>query len=90
MEIDVSRAYDDARRLETLLYRTTGLMRRLFGNEDLDAAIFKVQRLIMIIRMAHTAMIAFEAASGPIGYALALVGIASAAMSAGEFVMELG
>jgi uncharacterized protein YigA (DUF484 family) len=89
LELNVEQAIDNTRRLETLLFRTLGLVRRLTGSESLDDAIYKIQRMVMIVRMAHTAVIAFQAASGPIGWALAAVGIVSATVSAGEFLAEL-
>jgi hypothetical protein len=90
LELNVEKAYDNARRLETLFFRTLGLMRRIGLPEDISAAVYKIQRLIMVIRMAHTAILAFEAASGPIGWALAIVGISSAALSATDLVFSIG
>lgn len=81
LEIDVSRTYDNVRKLETLLFRSLGLARRLGLPEEISQQIYLIQRLIMVIRMAHTAMIAFEAASGPYGWALATIGIVSAGVS---------
>jgi len=90
LELNVESAISSVRRLETLLFRTLGLLRRLGLPEDIEAVIFKLQRLVMVIRMAHTAIIAFQAASGPIGWALALVGLAAAAASTASMMMEIG
>lgn len=90
LELNVESAISSVRRLETLLFRTLGLLRRLGLPEDIEAAIVKLQRLVMVIRMAHTAIIAFQAASGPIGWALALVGLAAAAASTASMIMESG
>jgi len=88
LEIDVSRTYDDLRKLETLLYRCTSLSRRLGLPEDINAAILRIQHMIMVIRLLHTAMVALEAASGPLGWGLAIVGGASAVVSMSDFMME--
>jgi len=90
LELNTEPAINNVRRLETLVYRTLGLMRRLGLPEDISQAIYKVQRLIMVLRLAHTAMIALSLASGPIGYALAAVGIASAAVSFSDMLMDTG
>jgi hypothetical protein len=88
LEIDVSRTYDDVRKLETLLYRSFSLLNRLGLPANIDQAIMKVQRLAMTIRLLHTSMLALEAASGPLGWALAIVGGISAAVSVGDLMME--
>ena len=62
LDLDVSRASSNIRQLETLLFRTLGLLKRLGLPEEIEAAISKMQRLIMVIRLAHTALIAFQAA----------------------------
>jgi hypothetical protein len=89
LELNVEQAIDNARRLELLLYRSIALLGRLGLPENIDQAISKVQRLIMTIRLLHTAMIALEAASGPIGWALALVGVASALLSTGDLIYDV-
>ena len=88
LELNVERAIDSTRRLETLLYRTLGLLGRLGLPENIDQAIAKVQRLVMTIRLLHTAMIALESASGPVGWALAIVGTGSALLSMGDLVYD--
>ena len=89
LEINVEQTFSQVRRLELLLYRTIGLIRRLGLPENIEEAISKIQRLVMVIRLAHSAIIAFQVASGPIGWALAAVSIGTAAVTAGEFVMEV-
>jgi len=81
LELITEELISEARRLETLLFRSLGLLRRLGLPEDISQGIYKIQRMVMVIRMLHTAMLAFQAATGPIGWALALVGGASAAVS---------
>lgn len=90
LELDVSRVYDNTRKLETLFYRIFSLLGRLGLPEEIDAAIYKIQRMIMTIRLAHTAIIAFQAASGPVGWALALAGGVTVALTASDFMMSLG
>jgi hypothetical protein len=88
LELDVSKAMSDTRKLETVLYRAVGLTRRIlkaFGLSEetatIDQVIYKGQKVIMTIRLMHTAITAFYAASGPLGYALAGVGIATSVLS---------
>jgi hypothetical protein len=79
-----------ARELEMVMYRGTGLLRRMSGNEDLNAAISKVQRLAVVIRLAHSAWIAFEMASGPVGWTFAVIAGLSAALTASDYMLSLG
>ena len=88
LDLIVDKAIDNARRLETLLFRTLGLLGRLGLPENIDQAIAKVQRLIMTIRLLHTAMIALQTAAGPIGWALAAIGIISAALTFGDMAYD--
>jgi len=81
LELNVEQTLSEIRRLETLLFRTISLIRRLGLPEDIDALISKIQRTIMTVRILHTSLIALQAASGPVGFALAGVGIATAALS---------
>jgi hypothetical protein len=66
------------------------LLGRLGLPENIDQAIAKFQRLIMVIRLLHTSIIALQAATGPLGIALALVGIASAAISMTDLRFQSG
>lgn len=88
LELNVEQVINNTRRLETLLFRTLGLLGRLGLPENIDQAIAQVQRLVMNIRLLHTAMVALEAASGPIGWALVIVGTASALLSMGDLVYD--
>ena len=90
LELNIMQAMHELRRLETLLFRTVGLARRLGLTEEIDAQILKVQHLIMITRLAHSTLIAFRNASGPIGVAMAIVSGLSAAASACDFAVNLG
>ena len=96
LELNVEEAFSRVRRLELLFFRALGLwnrLARLLGLPD-DSPIMqateKVQRLIMLIRQLHTAIILVEAASGPLGWAYAAVGVGAAFMSATDFRMSLG
>ena len=86
LEVDVSKTMTEIRRLEILLFRSIGLLRRLGLPEDIEQGIVRIQRLIMAVRLAHAALIAMQAAAGPIGWALAGVGIVSAAWTAYDVI----
>ena len=90
LEIDVSKTMSEIRRLEILLFRILGLVRRLGLPEDIEAGIVRIQRLIMTVRLAHAAFIALHAAAGPVGWALAGVGVVSAAWTAYDVAYEMG
>lgn len=90
LEVNVEAAYEDLRRLETILYRSLALMRRFGLPEEVDDAIFKIQRLIAMINMLRLTIAAFQATMGPIGWALAFVGAAGTALTVAETSVELG
>lgn len=90
LEINVEKAYEDLRRYQTLLYRGLGLVRRLTGgDENLEHAISLMQRAIAITNQLRLAMIALHAASGPVGWALALVGLGTAALNLNDFMYDV-
>lgn len=89
LEINVDEAYRELRRLETLAYRTLSLIRRFGLPEDIEAAITRIQQLIAAINALRLALIAFEAAQGPVGWALAIVGGISAAFSFADVMYEV-
>lgn len=85
LEVNVEQAYTELRRVQTLLYRTLGLIRRLGGgDEDIIRVIDKLQRLIMIMNMVRLTAIAMHTAMGPVGWGLAAVGLATTAMTSFE------
>ena len=90
LELNVEQALSEVRRLETLVVRTLGLVKRFGLPEDINSAISLIQRMTMTIRILHTAMIALQVASGPIGWALAAVGITAAAITAYDVAYEMG
>lgn len=86
LEVNVEPGYTTVRRLQTLIYRTLGLFRRMGLPEKLDEAISKVQRFIMVVNQARLAVIALNAASGPIGWGLALIGVGATAYTTFEMI----
>ena len=89
LELNVEKSYSDLRRLELLLYRTISLLRRFGLPEDLSRGLYLVQRMILSIRMLQTSLMAFYVATGPIGYGLAIVGLASGALTMADTI-EMG
>lgn len=68
----------------TLLTASMALTRRLTGNENLDNAIFKMQRAILIANQLRMAMLAAHAASGPVGWALVGISVIATGLTAAE------
>ena len=86
LEVNVETAYENIRKIETVVYRLFGLFRRLGLPEKIDDAIMKVQRLIAVLNSLRLTIIALQAASGPLGLALALMGLATTAISSIELL----
>jgi len=64
-----------------LLTSALTLTRRMGLPDDAASAIAKIQRLIMMLLQLRAALLAVQVAAGPVGWALAGVGIATAALS---------
>jgi len=85
--IDMEELKKQAMRAQLALYGTLGILRRLGLPDEVNQAMRVVQRMISTLNMLRLTMIAVQAASGPIGWALALIGISSFALDFGDFMM---
>jgi len=77
LELNVESAIANMRQLEGLTFRTLGYMQRFGLPENVNQALGVIQSFTMAVRLAHSAMIALELASGPLGWwraGLAIVG----------------
>lgn len=96
LELNVESAFSNARRVELIIFRVLGLWLRfcrLLGVPDDSPAVVviqKIQQITMLVRTMHTAVVLMNAASGPIGWAMAGIGVASAAVSVPEFMTSIG
>ena len=93
LEVNVEKAYEDVRRLQTALSRSLSFVRRLSGSESLDEMISKCQRAIAIanqLRLALAALQAARLASGdPIAWIMTGIAGAEALISGAEFAVDL-
>ena len=85
LEVNIEEALTSLRKLQTILYRTLAIIRRLGLPEDVNDAVMKIQMLIAIANQLRLAFIALSVASGPLGWALAGVGVAASFVAAGSF-----
>lgn len=84
LEVNIQKGYEDIRRVQTLLFRTLDIIQRMSGSPELDVIIAKTQRLIAILNQARLTLLAFQTAAGPIGWGLAIVGLAGVALTFAE------
>lgn len=89
LEVNVEQAYEDLRRVQTILYRTISILRRMGLPEDVNQAIATIQRLIALVNQARLAIIALQTASGPIGWGMALLAAATIPLTAGDMFYEV-
>ena len=68
LEVNVEQALSNLRQIEGLVFRTLGYIQRLGLPENINQAITIFQRATMAIRLLHSAIIAMQVASGPIGW----------------------
>jgi hypothetical protein len=78
--------YHELREGETVFRRFLFLLEQSTGSQDIRNGIDLIQRLTSTIRVAQFAWVAFETATGPLGWLLALSG----AIMAGSYVYSLG
>jgi len=81
LTVDTSNVLRDIELLRTFLLRTLSLMRRLGLPEDIERSITVIQKFILAMNQARLAALALQAASGPVGWGIAAVGIAGTAMT---------
>lgn len=89
LEINVEPAHQSLRVLQMVLFRLLGVFRRLGLPDNIDAGIAKMQRFIAVMNQARLAAIAFQTASGPMGWAMAGIGIATTAFSMADLATEM-
>lgn len=100
LEVNVEKSASSLRQLEFIGYRAFGLLRRVLRlcgvSEDSDVmkAIQRLQRLVMTIRLAHTAILLLQDAlvpgAGLLKTARAAVSVGTLAASSAEMVMNFG
>lgn len=83
-------SYSELRAIETTASRILRILGRMTGSEEVSQAIAKLQRFIATVRLAQATWRMFERATGPIGWAFWLTGVAMTAISAGDMMMEVG
>jgi len=88
LEVNVEHTETQIRRLETVLYRTLGLINRLGLSEKLSQQIAEIQRQIALLNKLRLAYLAVQtarmAAGDPIAWAMAGLAVAEAGVSIGE------
>lgn len=96
LELNTVGASSSVSKLQTALYRALGLYNRicrLLGVPDdspLNKLITRVQGLVMITRQLTTTVTLLQAASGPVGWAMASIGVAGVVVSSVEFMQSTG
>jgi hypothetical protein len=88
LEVNVKEAAIELRKLQTILYRTLDLMQKFSGKGNVSEAIARLQKMIAITNQLRLAFIALHAASGPIGWALAIIGVAGFTISTAETMRD--
>jgi len=96
LELNVEEAFSNARRIELILFRALGLwnrIMRLLGlppDSPLAQGVARIQQFVMLIRTLHTAAMLLQAASGPIGWAMAGISVGATVMTAADTMTMLG
>jgi hypothetical protein len=96
LDLNVTSAETKSRKIEMIIYRVLGLwgrVCRVFGvPEDSPAVqiVQKAQQATMILRQVHTAAVLAESAAGPVGWAMAGIGIVGAGLTITEFMTSAG
>lgn len=89
LTINTELTYSEIRKIEIMLVRVLGYIRRLTGNESLNQAIIWIQRAITTMRTLQMMVHAMEIASGPIGWAYAAVSAIGAAFAVNDMMYDM-
>lgn len=93
LEVNVEKAYEEVRRLQTVLYRSLGLAARLTGDENLIRGIRTMQRAIAIANQLRLALLALQAArmaaGDPLAWAMFGISVTTFALGVGDTMMEM-
>jgi len=85
LEVNVEPAFTDVRKLQTVLYRTLGLVERAAGNKNLTELVRQMQKAIMIANQLRLALLAVQAArmaaGDPLAWAMAGISVAETAFT---------
>lgn len=88
LELNVREAEERVRKLETILYRSMDIVKRLSGSEDLNALISQAQKAIQIANQLRLALLALQAArmaaGDPLAWAMAGIAVAEVGISIGS------
>jgi hypothetical protein len=90
LKVDTTKTARGLLKVQTLLYGILGILHRLGLPEPIDAAIVKIQRLISALNMLRLTLIGVEAASGPIGWAMAGIAVAGTVLTTGDLMYDMG
>lgn len=94
LDLNVEKAFSASRRIELIIFRALGLWNRLCRllgvppDSPLITITQKAQEIAMVARTIHTSVVLIEAASGPLGWAMAGLSIASTALTVSEVVYD--
>jgi len=93
LQVNTTKAEVDVLKLQMLINRTMAvsnrLLKRMGAAEDLQDAIMNVQRLITTLNTLRLTILAVQAASGPIGWAMAGIGIIATALTVDDLMWDL-
>ena len=88
LEVNVGKAEDDVRRLQTVFYRTLSLAERLTGDENLQRGIRVMEEAIAVSNRLRLALAALQtarmAAGDPLAWAMAGLSFADVGVSVFE------
>ena len=87
LKVEAGHARGELREVEYIFYRLTSLLGRMGLPKEIDHAIMILQRLILTIRILHSALI-FMQMGTPYGVVLAAFSIMGATITAGEMATE--
>jgi hypothetical protein len=84
LEINTEEAMVELRKVQTAIFRVLGLLRKHFGDDDFDAIMNNLMKLLTLVNQIRLAVIALEIASGPVGWLLAGVGALTVVSTASD------
>jgi len=88
LRVNVGQVRSELREMEYILYRTMSVLNRMGLSPEVSEAIQRIERLILIVRILHSAMVYLEAGT-PLGWILGIISGFSALVSVTDLTMEM-
>lgn len=84
VNVDIRKATEELKKYSVVLYGILGILSRMGLGEEFTEIMRKIQQMIATINMLRASLILLQTASGPVGWAMAVVSVAGTILTLSE------